>query len=138
MNSTFMIIIVHSIYPSTDSTLHTETYLHGWLKHYLYKYYFIYLFKYSLFTFVIYRCFCVSTYSGTWPGGMTILMTSLMSLYFMILSLEVVLVKEGEAFTCQRTLHYPQFRMPLSNTNSIFTKWISNWNKNTSCPFGQR
>lgn len=69
--------------------------------------------------FVI-RCFCVSTYSGTCPGGMTMLMTSLMSLYFMILSLEVVLVKEGEAFTCKsKSLDYPQCRMPSSNTNNM-------------------
>ena len=40
-----------------------------------------------------------NTYSGSSPGGMTILQTSEISLYFMIRSLEVVAVNEGEAFT---------------------------------------
>lgn len=39
------------------------------------------------------------TYSGRRPGGMTILIASEMRLYFIILSLEVVEERDGEAFT---------------------------------------
>lgn len=39
------------------------------------------------------------TYSGASPGGMTMLMTSDISLYFMIRSEAVVDVREGDAFT---------------------------------------
>jgi len=40
-----------------------------------------------------------TSYSGNSPGGITMLMTSEMSLYFIIRSAEVVEVKDGEAFT---------------------------------------
>ena len=39
------------------------------------------------------------TYSGISPGGMTMLMVSEMRLYFMMRSLDVVDVSDGEAFT---------------------------------------
>lgn len=38
-------------------------------------------------------------YSGISPGGITILITSDINLYFMIRSLDVVADREGEAFT---------------------------------------
>ena len=41
-----------------------------------------------------------TTHSGNSPGGMTMLQTSEISLYFMMRSLEVVAVREGDAFTC--------------------------------------
>lgn len=39
------------------------------------------------------------THSGSFPGGMTMLMASEMRLYFMILSLDVVEERDGLAFT---------------------------------------
>lgn len=46
------------------------------------------------------KSFLSSTHSGISPGGMTILITSEISLYFMIRSEEVVDVRDGDALTC--------------------------------------
>ena len=43
------------------------------------------------------------TYSGTSPFGTTILRVSWIRLYFIILSADVVDVREGDAFTCKQT-----------------------------------
>ena len=43
------------------------------------------------------------THSGSSLGGTTMLMTSEMSLYFMILSADVVDVSDGDAFTFTTT-----------------------------------
>lgn len=45
------------------------------------------------------------TYSGSLPGGMTMFIASDMRLYFIILSLAVVLDNDGDALTCCRNIN---------------------------------
>ena len=47
----------------------------------------------------VFKYVFIIAYSGAWPGGITVLITSDMRLYFIILSDDVVEVRDGEAFT---------------------------------------